>query len=324
MAGPKVRVETAETEAAAWHARLGATPVSTETIEEFFAWRKTPANADAYRRVEQVWKDAGGLKDDPLIVEALDAALSRRPAARKAGPVLRGAMAMAVAGVAAAALAFGVWSWSGARDVYATSVGEQRLVQLADGSSVRLDTASRVRVRFDGSRRLVDLEAGQALFTVSHDPGRPFVVSAGAAQVTAIGTVFEVRRDDGAVRVVLVSGAVEVKGGEGGEGRRILPGHRAEVTGGAVRTGVADVAAETSWTEGRVVFRETPLKQAVAEVNRYLTDGIELDAPGVENEAVSGVFRTGDRDAFVSAASAALGLKASAGEGGAVRLSAEK
>ncbi len=62
----------------------------------------------------------------------------------------------------------------------------------------------------------------------------------------------------------------------------------------------------------------------MAEVNRYLTDGIELDAPGVENEAVSGVFRTGDRDAFVSAASAALGLKASAGEGGAVRLSAEK
>ncbi len=51
---PNRRVEAAETEAAAWHARLGARNVSTDTIEEFFAWRAVPANAEAYRRVEKV------------------------------------------------------------------------------------------------------------------------------------------------------------------------------------------------------------------------------------------------------------------------------
>ena len=77
MSNPTVRVETSETEAAAWHARLGARSVSTQTIEEFFAWRTVPANADAYRRVEQVWGAAGRLDKDPAIAKALDEALSR-------------------------------------------------------------------------------------------------------------------------------------------------------------------------------------------------------------------------------------------------------
>ena len=78
MTSPTVRVETAETEAAAWNARLGARNVSTGTIEEFFAWRAVPANAEAYRRVEKVWTDTGKLADDPAILEALNAAMSRK------------------------------------------------------------------------------------------------------------------------------------------------------------------------------------------------------------------------------------------------------
>ena len=324
MTGPKMRIETAETEAAAWHARLGAPPVSPETIEAFFVWRRTPANAEAYRRVEKVWADTGTLKTDPEIARALEAALSRKAGRRRTGPVARSFIGLAVIG-AGFALSLGVWSWVDGRDVYATAVGEQRVVQLADGSSVRLDTGSRMRVRFDGDRRLIALEQGQALFTVAHDTARPFVVDAGAAQVRAVGTVFDVRREAGGeVRVTLVSGAVDVTGGEGRGAERMAAGHQARVTRAEVRTTAVDTASATSWAEGRVVFRDTPLRQAVFEVNRYLTDKIELDAPALENESVNGVFRTGDREAFVSAAAAALDLRASPGRDGADRLTAEK
>lgn len=323
MGGPKARVERAETEAAEWHARLGATRVSPETIEAFFAWRKDPANADAYRRVETVWTDTAGLGRDPEIAQALEAALGRKPVAGRRSVVSGGLWGLAAVG-AAAVLVFGGWVWMEGRSVFSTAVGEQRLVQLADGSSVRLDTGSRLRVRFDGGQRLIDLEEGQALFTVAHDTSRPFVVVAGEARVTAVGTVFDVRREAGEVRVTLVSGAVDVAGEQGRGERRMSAGHQARVRDAEVRTAAVDVAAETSWAEGRVVFRDTPLKAAVAEVNRYLTDKIELDAPALEDEAVNGVFETGDREAFVSAATAGLGLTASTGEDGAVRLSPEK
>ena len=324
MTNPKVRVETADTEAAAWHARLGARNVSTGAIEDFFTWRAEPANAEAYRRVEKIWADTGKLVDDPEIAGALEAAMSRKAGAASSRGVPRTLLGLAAVG-AAAALAIGAWAWQQSRTVFATGVGEQRLVQLADGSSIRLDTASRIRVRFADDRRLVDLERGQALFTVAHDRDRPFIVDAGATQVTAVGTVFDVRRDGATVRVTLVSGAVDVTPqGEGRAVRRMTAGEQTRVSSNGLDTQAADVDVETSWTDGRIVFRDTPLRQAVSEVNRYLTAKIELDATSLDAVPVNGVFRTGDRDAFVSTASQVFDLEVSPGSDGTVRLSERK
>lgn len=321
MAGPKMRVETAETEAATWHLRLGERTVSPQTLEEFFAWRRVPRNADAYRRVEQVWNEAKTLAPAPGIQMAVDAALSRKARPGRwsgfAGPVL-GIAALAGAGM----LALGAWTWLEDRGVYETNVGEQRVVQLADGSSVRLDTDSRIRVRFSKGIRRLELESGQALFTVAHDTARPFVVEAGTASVTAVGTVFEVRRDGGDATVTLVSGAVDVGDGSARHGKsRMSAGQQARVTPAGAVTKPVDVQAETSWTEGRIVFRDTPLRVAVAEVNRYLTAKVELDARDLDGVRVNGVFKTGDRDAFVSVASEVFHLKASPGQDGSIRLS---
>ena len=318
MAGPKKRVETAETEAAAWHARLGERTVATQTIRDFGAWRQSPQNADAYRRVELAWGESRKRAGDPAMQEALDDILTRTARTRTVAPDRR--MLFGVAAVSAAALlAFGGWSWMQSRTVFATAVGEQRLVQLADGSSVRLDTGSRIKIAFDGRRRLVDLQAGQALFTVAHDPGKPFVVEAGSARVTAIGTVFEVRRQGADAKVTLVSGVVEVDAGPARQ--RMQAGHQARTTATGLVAAPVDIAAETSWTEGRIIFRDTPLRTAVAEVNRYLTAKIELDADDLAAAPVNGVFKTGDRDAFVSTAAEVFGLRVSAGADGSVRLS---
>jgi len=119
-----------------------------------------------------------------------------------------------------------------------------------------------------------------------------------------------------------VNGAVDVtRASAADKPLRLAAGQEARVTAaGTVRRRV-DVPTAISWTEGRIVFRDTPMREAVAEVNRYLTDKIVLEAPGLSTVPVNGVFKTGDRDAFVSAASGAFGLEASAGPGGSIRLS---
>lgn len=319
MTNPKIRVDTAETEAAEWHARLGARSVTTREIEDFFAWRQTPANADAYRRAELIWGETRKLAGDAEVDAALSGALARRKGRGRGIP--KPVLAFAAIS-AAAALAFGGLSWWQAKSLFSTDVGEQRLVQLADGSTVRLDTDSRIRVSFADGRRRVDLEHGQALFDVAHDPARPFVVRAGDTSVTAVGTVFDVRRDAQGAKVILLSGVVDVAtSADVRERQRLQAGQKAEVREGRAIIGLADAASGASWAEGRIVFRDTPLSEAVAEVNRYLTDKVEL-APGpIGDERVTGVFKTGDRDAFVSTASEIFGLQALRQGDGGVRLS---
>ena len=322
MTSPKIRVERAETEAAAWHAKLGVKPVSSDTIKDFFAWREDPAHAEAYRRVHKAWTDTGRLAADPELQRVLDDAMTRRSKAIASRPRRTFIGLAAVGAGLALVLAVGTWSWLEARTQFATAVGEQRLVQLADGSSVRLDTDTRMKVRFDHARRVIVLEQGQALFNVAHDAGRPFLVRAGDTQVTAVGTIFDVRRDRSDVQVTMVQGIVDVAGGEQGRApSRMRAGHQATVTAAGTATKAVDVVTATSWADGRIVFRDTPLRAAVAEVNRYLTQKVELDGDAKGDVPVSGVFKVGDRDAFVSTAAAVLELKVSAGEGGTVRLS---
>lgn len=319
-ASPNTRVATADIEAAAWHARLGVRSVTTQTIEEFFAWRADQANAEAYRRVEQMWAASGKLADDSQIKAAVAEAMDRkvRPGAKMPRPRT---LFAAVAITTLLALSFGGWFWLEARTVFTTGIGEQKVVQLADGSTIRLDTGSRVRVRFADGERRVDLEGGQALFTVAHDANRPFVVDAGSAQVTAVGTEFDVRRSEADVRVTLVSGAVDVTRGPGLPPSRMAAGQQARMTAAGVTTRVVDTAVVTSWTDGRIVFQDTPLRLAVAEVNRYLTDGVRLDVGDLADVPINGVFRAGDREAFTSATADGLGLRASVQPDGALLLS---
>lgn len=305
MANPN-RVEKAEEEAAAWHARLGSTSIDSGTVEDFFEWRSKPGNADAFQRVDRVWRESQGLGADPAIAEALDGARHR---ARRGGLGRRSVLIGGLAGATGLLIFSGTCLWNG-RGAFTTDVGEQRVIQLADGSRVNLDTDSRIRVRFTSGQRRIDLDHGQALFDVAAAPDRPFVVYAGDTRVTAVGTVFDVRRAGEAVSVTLVSGVIDVATPEMETGeRRMKAGQQTRVSGRAISTRAVDLAAETSWTSGRLIFSDIPLEQAVSEMNRYLTHKIELDDPAIRTVSINGVFLVGDRDAFVSAASDGLGLR---------------
>ncbi|MGX1693456.1 FecR family protein [Brevundimonas naejangsanensis] len=313
----EVKTRTAaDDQAANWIARLGTRTISLDTIQEFARWREDPANAEAYRRAEQLWSRTGDLAGDPDIQAALEQAQRRRP--RRFGAKQIGTIGLTAA--LAATLAAGVFFWQG-RDTYATRVGEQRVLQLADGSRVRLDTASKMRVRFTEGERRIELAEGQALFEVAHNPARPFVVSTSDASVTAVGTVFEVRRVGSETRVVLVSGAVDVvQAATKGAPQRLLPNQQTAIKAGKAKVSTVNADTATSWTTGELTFVDTPLAEAVAEVNRYLAAPIVLDAPAAANTPINGVFRSGDRTAFVSAAAHLFDLKAIREADGKVRL----
>jgi len=94
--------------------------------------------------------------------------------------------------------------------MYATGLGEQRSIEFADGSSVELNSRSKIRVRYSKQERDVELLEGQALFHVAHDTSRPFIVAVGATRVRAVGTQFDVYKKSSATVVTVVEGRVAV------------------------------------------------------------------------------------------------------------------
>jgi transmembrane sensor len=157
--------------------------------------------------------------------------------------------------------------------IFATSVGERREFQLADGTRVVLGPTSRLVVEDGSNDRSVSLE-GEGYFSVVHDASHPFTVRVGSMSVEDVGTAFAIQTDDsGAVRVAVDSGAVALGPQEAApESKEILNARdRATVKPSGLvvveRSAVQD--DDLAWVQGRLVFRDAPLIQVGAELYRW-------------------------------------------------------
>jgi transmembrane sensor len=172
-------------------------------------------------------------------------------------------------------------------------------VTLADDTRVALNTDSHLTVNYSARERRVKLDRGEALFEVTRNKDRAFIVQVGDTEVRAVGTKFDVRRNDGRVIVVLLEGRVEITTRPQPLQKPVVvanltPGER--LTFGA-KAGVAavdhpNVDATLAWRRGEVMLDDTPLSEAVAEMNRYARVPLALGDPALENLRVSGVFES--------------------------------
>jgi transmembrane sensor len=217
------------------------------------------------------------------------------------------AAALAACAVLASALVF---IPRGGEDEFMTSVGEQRTIELPDMSIVTLNASSDIEVRIERDVREIDLTRGEAIFTVAHDPERPFRVHTRAGIVQAVGTQFNVYdRPDGTTRVSVLEGRVRLipNGRSGaasieqpvsllgaGEEADILPDGRVQKNEKAV------VANTVAWRQRRLVFDSAPLEDMVAEFNRYnRAPQLQLDDIPPDSFRYYGIFDAADPESFV-------------------------
>ncbi|WP_157217950.1 FecR family protein [Flavisphingomonas formosensis] len=183
----------------------------------------------------------------------------------------------------------------------ATLTGERRSFTLEDRSVVTLNTGSTLLVRFGPAERRITLVRGQVYFDVAHDAAKPFIVESAGSTITATGTHFEVETGDESMRVILVEGRVQVVAPWAGKAKPIdlLPGQQLLASRSGVTVGKADLASVSEWQNGLVSFRDTPLSQAVLELNRYSTGKhLLIRDPKVAAIRISGSFHTGDLRRF--------------------------
>jgi transmembrane sensor len=304
-------IRAIEAAAARWFVRLHDHPVSTQTEAEFDAWLDQSSQHRAcYMRCEVTMALARGLGDEPAL-EADLAAVKRIAAAEAAQADARrrfGAARRVWIGALAATVvaAAGVGYFLTGRPVheeYRTAVGEQRSITLADHSMVNLNTDTALDVTLSKDLRRVDLHHGEAFFSVAHDPSRAFEVWAAGGKVRAVGTQFGVAIDRDDVTVSVLEGIVVVQplATSTGAAPQVTANQSVRYrSGGTIRAvGVADVNRINGWREGKVVFENVTLAEAVAEYNRYTTRKVVLGSDEVGRQVVSGSLRIGDAEALM-------------------------
>lgn len=198
--------------------------------------------------------------------------------------------------------------------VAATAPAERATFRLPDGTQVMLGVASTLRypAGFPDGLREVSLE-GEAYFEVVHQEQRPFVVRAGDLVAKDLGTQFTVRAypDDQGAQVVVREGKVAIRAAADGTSERIVaPGQLGKLAEGKVPTvEQADTAAYFAWTEGRLVFDGTPLRDALPQLGRWFDLEFRLADSSLGDVPLSATLKTRPTPDVLDNLAASLGMR---------------
>ena len=310
----------AEAEAAAWFARLGDGACAPDAHAGLSQWRaERPANAAALAEMDALWSDLGEVATLSFYDDGKKATSGSQAANDEPGNSASSGARSRLwwpAGVAAAVAAL-IFIFVGLNPfdnplTFETPVGGRQIASLPDHSRVILNTNSKVAARYTDDKRLITLNRGEALFEVSKDPRRPFVVRTHLGTVTALGTKFVVRDRGNAMEVTLLSGKVVVDPEREGRASFIMtPGQRVRIgTTGSTAVDKPSLSAVTAWRDGRLVLQDASAVGAIGEMNRYGQKTIALGpSANVAKCRVSGVFRVADTVRFAHILARICGLR---------------
>lgn len=312
-----------DAEAADWLVRLGSDDAGEADWRAHEAWLAAdPANVSAYARAEALWAEL----DDQAgaLLRGLDAAAGASPATVVPFPARRPPLRRrALPGWAAAAAAVllvvssaGLVTYLEGRPVaYSTAPGQLRRIALADGTRIELNGGSRLTVGLGHAARRVRMADAEASFDVTHDPGRPFLISVGDERIRVIGTAFDVSHHDGRLAVTVRRGVVEVarRGPAGGLSQvvRVPAGFQLVRMRGQPATVIRQVDPDEAfaWREGRLVYHDQRLAVVAADLNRAFPTPVVVQGPA-RDLRFSGVLVLDDEGAVVRRLAAFLPLDA--------------
>jgi transmembrane sensor len=309
MTAPEHDIESLRAQAADWFVRVQSDAATGDDWLALEAWlSESDAHRTAFEDVELLWSeldDQAGRLRGPIDDRSAEVVLLPLADRRGPPPRLRAPVWAAMAAVLLIAVGAGLWlQRPPAETVFTTAKGETRAIRLADGSAVELNSDTRLLARVSRSSRNLVLVKGEALFDVVKDSGHPFRVTAGDQRITVVGTQFDVLKYRGEVSVTVSRGVVEVADVHAGPEAevRLAVGDQLRRKDGSSqsilsRARLDDVMA---WRKGYLVYRDQPLGEVAADLDRFLPTPITVDASAA-NLRFSGALRLSDEDAMLGA-----------------------
>lgn len=321
--------------AESWVNRLQA-GLSVDEEVEFAEWLDADIRHEAsWRKYQATWDRFAPMAGDFLPRKKPNAEFAKRIPHRWIMPAagLAAAVALLLA-VLAPRRASSVAPSSAGASIVLLAPCEQRT--LADGSVVELNRGAAITVQFTDGERRVGLERGEATFTVAGNPNRPFIVVAGAVEVRAVGTAFNVRFDSGVVEVVVTEGKVHLddrprsKGGVAVPAMTARSPRESEPSGTFLTAGQsalvtlapgtpppqvtnltpAEIEARLAWQPKLLDFDDAPLSAIVAEFNRRNPVRLVVKDSVIADRRMTATFRSDNLEAFVRLIESNIGVHA--------------
>ncbi len=291
-----------EEQALEWFVRLSDVDAPASDWLSFQDWLEADdSHRFAYDAVERTWVELDAVPVGAAEVTVLPVAANDedvRPAARRAARRRPVWLFPSVAAAAAAALVVGVWPQiDGVGDVQTWHTdAAPRTVTLDDGSRIVMNRHSDLSVRMDRKARTVTLSEGEAAFDVTHNPARPFTITAGDHNVRVLGTAFNVLNHGDRFSVGVERGVVAVTpaGAAKAAAVRLVAGQKIDQTGTQSPT-LSQVAADQTsmWRQGMLVYRDAVLSDVADDLSRYFGKPVTVDA-SARSMHFTGALRVGD------------------------------
>jgi len=309
-------------QAAEWFIRLRDRDLTIADRRKFVRWLKqAPSHIAEFMRLCQLYgrvkrakvptilPEEVGSNVIPLMLREMDPVPERqRP------PLFASRGFVAVAAACCLALIGVISNFALSSNTIKTSVGELRKVQLADGSRVSAGPNTLLQVDFSDGVRRIRLQSGEALFEVSKDPTRPFIVDAGRLLARAVGTRFAVDRSQDTITVTVGEGTVAVvRGGQVAALERDVDmrvalslqkdeGVQMPLNAPAMPLvnfkKKVDSFTELAWAQGQLILQQETVAEAVREFNRRNRLQLVIEAPDIADLHLCCVFDAGDPEAF--------------------------
>lgn len=288
-------------EAAQWYARISSDTLTAGCREQWAAWYA----ADLLNRL--AWGEMEAMGN---LAKGLPAAVSS--ATFGAQVTRRHVLSAFLAFTASAGLAALSWRSEARRAWmadYSSEVGRRREVQLADGTRIILDAYSAVDARFNEQTRTLILQRGQILISTAHDPARrPFSVRTVHGELLALGTRFVVSLEDDSTELAVLESSVRVTV-PSTLSRVIKAGEGVSFTRSVIGPTQANTASVESWSQGRYVAVDQPLRDLLVQLSRYRSGPLTCDE-AIGAIKVSGTFPLDDPGKALVALETALPIKA--------------
>jgi transmembrane sensor len=309
-------------EASDWYARLHSGDATAQDHVRLGDWLATqPENQQAYEFVTETGRLAAHVH--PASNGRRKPAPARRSSLRGTGAgasAARRRWAQAAGAAAAAAIVAGIGIaivTQPHEENYQTAVGEIRNVTLADGSTLALNGATRLTVKFTRDARELDIATGEFFVTVGKDPARPFRVHAKGRVIEDIGTAFDVDTNGNQVDVAVGEGTVMISnllGGGAAAGPAIV------LNKGEALTYSADQIIETprllaapdvgTWRIGILSYDRSRLEWLVADLNRRFDRTITVPDAALAAMPITLTLKLHDRDTTIGTLEKLLPVRA--------------
>ena len=297
----------AEEQASLWAARLEGASLTADARAELDAWlAEHPAHRALLSDYCQFSTDLE--QTLPALVEAGAIAMPVETPRRRTGwSYANWFIGGALTAATAAAITWMVWP-SAEINRHATAAGQRQTIALSDGTRVQLNARTSLQAEIGRTERRVRLADGEAYFTVSKDPSRPFIVETPAGSVRVTGTVFDVRSESPSqLEVIVTEGSVQVRPGhEGAAPIALTARDRLIATSGSTpKTDTLSASAledALAWRGGMIVLDDVPIRAAVERFARYHGRGIAVStAVDAAGYTMGGRHSLDDLEGFLNA-----------------------